>query len=109
MLQLAEVKDTSIAFKPFKDDLGDEWPLGTIKVQLLSGGLNERARFEYAIPATFCKRMPVIGEHVILVKAASYFALGAGSNITRFYYLLVFFYLEEMHTFQLKQHQLLYI
>jgi hypothetical protein len=87
MLQLAEVKDTSIAFKPFKDDLGDEWPLGTIKVQLLAGGLNERARFEYAIPATFCRRMPVIGEHVILVKAASYFALGAGSNITRFYYL----------------------
>lgn len=87
MLQLAEVKDTSIAFKPFKDELGDEWPLGTIKVQLLNGGLNERVRFEYAIPATFCRRMPIIGEHVLMVKGASYFALGAGSNITRYYYL----------------------
>jgi hypothetical protein len=87
MLQLAEVKDTSIAFKPFKDELGDEWPLGTIKVQLLAGGLNERARFEYAIPATFCKRMPVIGEHVPVIKAASFFALGAGSNLPRYYYL----------------------
>ena len=37
--------------------------------------------------------------------------LGLGGilyNIIRFYYLLVS-YLEEMHTFQLKQHQLLYI
>lgn len=86
MLQLAEVKDTKTAFKPFTDENENEWPLGTIRIQVLAG-TKDRALFEYAAPYSFCKRVPLVGEHVLIFKAPSFFSLGGVANDSIFYYI----------------------
>jgi hypothetical protein len=87
MLQLAEVKNTTIAFKPFKDENGDEWPLGTIGIQVLSSNIRERSVFDYASPFSLSRRIPLVGEHVIIFKAPGIFSEAAGRNTDVFYYL----------------------
>ena len=86
MLQLAEVKDTKIAFKPFTDEFENEWPLGTIRIQV-SAGSKDRAVFEYAAPFSFCRRIPLIGEQILVFKAPSFFSLGGLANDSIFYYI----------------------
>lgn len=87
MLQLAEVKDTSIAFKPFKDTNGDEWPLGTIRIQVQTNSVKDRVTYEYAAPYSLVRRTPLIGEHVLIFSAPSFFSRGAGENEPIYYYL----------------------
>lgn len=88
MLILAEVKNTSIAFKPYKDENGDEWPLGTITVQLLNT-LDRllTASIVNAAPYTFCRRIPIIGEQVLVFRAPDFFSRGGGENSYIYYYL----------------------
>jgi hypothetical protein len=87
MLQLAEVKNTTIAFKPFKDENGDEWPLGTIRIQLLGSNSKDRAVYEYASPFSLSRRIPLVGEHVVIFKAPGIFSETSGRNTDVFYYL----------------------
>lgn len=87
MLRIAEVKDTSIAFKPVNDDNGDELPLGTIRIQIQGNGIKERSLYTYASPYSSIRRIPLIGEHVLVFQAPSYFSLGGGNNDLIYYYL----------------------
>jgi len=87
MLQLAEVKNTAIAFKPFKDDNGDEWPLGTISLQIQTNSVKDRASNVYAAPYSLVRRTPLIGEHVLVFTGPSFFSRAAGESDPIYYYL----------------------
>lgn len=69
MLQVAEVIETKKAFKPDqKDDIGDPLPLGSIQCRLGSHqNMVGQVRNIWARPLGFNRRVPLIGEHVILM------------------------------------------
>lgn len=71
MFQIAEVVETKTAFKPNqRDDDGDILPLGSIQVRI--GGdisLLGQVRNLYARPASFNRRIPLIGEQVLVMRA----------------------------------------
>lgn len=71
MFLIAEVVDTKKAFKPKqKDDEGNEIALGSIQIRILPGpGYGGPTNIVHARPAVFNRRIPLIGEHV-LVSAA---------------------------------------
>lgn len=64
-----EVIEIKTAFKPDqKDELGYSLPLGSIEVRIGSGLSNlGQLRDVYARPAIFNRRIPLIGEHVLLM------------------------------------------
>lgn len=68
---IGEVVETKTAFKPRqKDDLGNQLPLGSIQVRIgsSSSGLGQ-VRNVYARPAVFMRRVPLIGEQVMLISS----------------------------------------
>lgn len=71
MFQIAEVVETKMAFKPNqKDDDGNILPLGSIQIRI--GGdtsLLGQLRNIYARPASFNRRIPLIGEQVLVMRA----------------------------------------
>lgn len=71
MFQVAEVVETKTAFKPNqRDEDGDVLPLGSIQVRL--GGdvsLLGQVRNIYTRPASFNRRIPLIGEQVLVFRA----------------------------------------
>lgn len=71
MFQVAEVVETKTAFKPNqKDDKGNTLPLGSIQIRI--GGdssLLGQVRNLYARPMIFNRRMPLIGEQVLVITA----------------------------------------
>lgn len=71
MLQVAEVIETKKAFKPGqKDDKGDLLPLGSILCRLGSHqNMVGQVRNVWARPIGFNRRVPLIGEHVILMNS----------------------------------------
>lgn len=69
---IAEVVETKTAYKPGqKDDQGNPLPLGSIEVRIGSSESNlGQLRNIYARPLLFSsRRLPLIGEQVILIKA----------------------------------------
>lgn len=71
MFQIAEVVETKKAFKPNqKDDNGNLLPLGSIQIRI--GGdtsLLGQVRNIYARPMFFNRRIPLIGEQVVVMRA----------------------------------------
>ncbi len=71
MFQVAEVVETKTAFKPNqKDNDGNILPLGSIEVRI--GGdssLLGQVRNVFARPASFNRRIPLIGEQVLVMTA----------------------------------------
>jgi hypothetical protein len=69
---IGEVVETKTAYKPGQtDNLGNQLPLGSIEVRIGAGESNlGQVRNIYARPLLFSsRRLPLIGEQVILVKA----------------------------------------
>jgi hypothetical protein len=68
---IAEVTETIKSFKPNqKDDHGDPLPLGSIEVRIGSHQSNlGQVRNIFVRPASFNRRIPLIGEQVILIPA----------------------------------------
>lgn len=68
---IAEVVDTKKAFKPDqKDSEGNSLSLGSVLVRILPGtGYAGPTNLEYAKPATYNKRIPLIGEHILISPA----------------------------------------
>jgi hypothetical protein len=68
---VAEVIETKMAFKPNqKDDDGNDLPLGSIQIKI--GGHQSnigQVRNIYARPAVFNRRIPLIGEQVLVTSA----------------------------------------
>lgn len=65
-----EVIETKKAFKPDqKDDLGNVLPIGSILVRQQSNTASGQVKNFYARPATFTRRIPFIGEHVLVMQA----------------------------------------
>jgi hypothetical protein len=71
MFQIAEVVETKTAFKPGqKDEKGHTLPLGSIQVRIGGGSsLVGQVRNIYARPAIFNRRIPLIGEQVVIMSA----------------------------------------
>ena len=71
MFQIAEVVETKSAFKGGqKDEKGNILPLGSIQVRIGGGSsLLGQVRNVYARPATFSRRIPLIGEQVLVMLA----------------------------------------
>jgi hypothetical protein len=68
---VGEVVEIKMAFKPNqKDKLNNNLPLGSIEVRVGSGLSNlGQTTNVFARPAVFNRRIPQIGEHVIMIKA----------------------------------------
>lgn len=68
---IAEVLETKKAFKPNqRDDDGNILPLGSIEIRIGSHENNlNQVRNVYARPATFNRRIPLIGEQVYVISA----------------------------------------
>lgn len=68
---IGEVVETKTAFKPNqKDDEGNVLPLGSIQVRIASHDSNlGQVRNVYARPALWNRRVPLIGEHVMMMTA----------------------------------------
>lgn len=71
MFLVGEVVDTKKAFKPNqKDDEGNNIALGSIQIRILPGpGYGGPTNIVHARPAVFNRRIPLIGEHVLLTAA----------------------------------------
>jgi len=70
MLKVGEVVETKMAYKSNqKDDDGNILPHGTIQVRLGDITLMTQVRNEYASPALYNKRIPLIGEKVLIITA----------------------------------------
>lgn len=69
--QTGEVVETKMAYKKNQtDEKGNKLPLGSIQVRLGgSDGLLNQVRNIYAAPFHFNRRLPLIGEHVIILTA----------------------------------------
>jgi len=67
---IGEVVETKTAFKPNqKDDVGNSLPLGSVEVSLGGMGSNMgQVKNIFARPAVFNRRIPLIGEHVTLMR-----------------------------------------
>ena len=87
MGQAVEVITTANAYvnNPETDE-GDKLPLGAIKYRTSSGTGRTNPCDEWAIPLGPIKRIPLIGEHVIVIKGPSWSA-DAGDNPGSSYYL----------------------
>lgn len=72
-MMVCEVMETKTAYKPNqKDDDGNVLPLGSIQVRVGSSQSNiGQVRNIYARPATFQRRIPLIGETVMVIAAPS--------------------------------------
>ena len=80
-MQVAEVISTANAYvnKPESDGAGDvasgeALPLGAIKYREASGNARTNPGDGWAIPLSGIKRIPIIGEHVVIVKGPSWSA-----------------------------------
>ena len=83
MAAAAEVIDTSMAFDAqATDDDGNSLALGTIQVQMK--GVGKVTRFAAPINPNI-KRIPLIGEQVLLKKAISGIGFAGGSSTTYYY------------------------
>lgn len=70
MLKIAEVVETKTAYKSNqKDDDGNVLPHGTIQVRVGDTTVMAQVRNEYAAPALYNKRIPLIGEKVLIITA----------------------------------------
>jgi len=71
MIFFAEVVETKKAFKPNQtDDFGNPLPLGSVEIRF--GGEHSHfgnVRNDYARPAAWNRRIPLIGEHVVCMNA----------------------------------------
>lgn len=85
---IAEVIDTKKAFKSGeKDENGDALFNGSILVKLnATGGIFSRRKARYAAPCVFNKRIPLIGEQVIVFQAPHTEESSRSNKQSRYYY-----------------------
>ena len=87
VLKIAEVVETKMAYKSNqKDAEGNILPLGTIQIRLAGDEtLLNQVRNEYASPALFNRRIPLIGEQVMIISAPK--TVISGKRIKKIGYL----------------------
>lgn len=85
---VAEVVETKSSFKPNqKDDDGNPLPLGSIQIRIGSHQSNlGQVRNVYARPAVFNRRIPLIGEHVLILNVPTNDWSTAGFKSTGYMY-----------------------
>jgi hypothetical protein len=88
MFYIAEVIETKKAFKPNqKDDNGESLFDGSIQVKSAAdGSIGGPIKNIWCAPATFNRRMPLIGEHVMIFEAPSTEKSSAKLKTKRYFY-----------------------
>ena len=84
-MEIAEVIRTNRTYKKSKDKEGNELPLGTIEVRLAASGGGPRIE-RFVQPLSSFMQVPLIGEHVLIVKGPSVMT-NSGANIPTYYYI----------------------
>lgn len=87
-MQIAEVIQTSIAFKKSKDKNDNDLPLGAIRVRFGSGVGGPREE-KFAFPISNIMTVPLLGEHVLMIKGPSDFT-NPGFSSEVYYYITPF-------------------
>lgn len=83
---VAEVVETKMAYKPNqKDNNGDLLPLGSIQIRIGGSSLQGQIKNFYARPATSNKRIPLIGEQVMVFTSETHDATDTAKFIKYFY------------------------
>lgn len=102
MFQVAEVIDTKTAFKSKqKDREGDPIFDGSIEVRLAGGtSLMNQVNSVFAAPATFNRRIPLIGEQVLLFSAPSTETTVGAHRGWRYYYFCPYNTVDDLTTSQ---------
>lgn len=84
----AEVIETKMAFKPNqKDDKGNILPLGSILVRQNSNSTSGQVKNLYARPAGFMRRIPMIGEHVLVIQVPLHDKSSSSSTSSGYMYV----------------------
>jgi hypothetical protein len=84
----AEVIETKMAFKPNqKDDKGNVLPLGSILIRQNSNSTSGQVRNFYARPFGFMRRLPLIGEHVLIMQVPVHDKSSASATNSGYVYI----------------------
>lgn len=84
----AEVIETKMAFKPNqKDDKGNVLPLGSILIRQNSNSISGQVKNLYARPAGFLRRIPMIGEHVLVMQVPLHDKSSSSSTSSGYMYI----------------------
>lgn len=83
---VAEVVDTKVAYKPKQnDEKGNLLPLGSIQVRIGGSSLQGQIRNHYARPAVNNKRIPLVGEQVMVFTSETHDSTDLGKTQKYFY------------------------
>lgn len=67
-MEVAEVVSTEKTFKPSKNMFGKPLPLGSVKIRIAGGGSGGPRIERFAYPLFNFQQIPLVGEHIIIVK-----------------------------------------
>ena len=87
-MDTAEVIRTDKTYKKSKDKNGNDLPLGTIKVRMSTSGGGPRIERDVQ-PLSSFMQIPLIGEHVLIVKGPSVMS-NSGASADVYYYIAPF-------------------